>query len=155
MKKVGVVLLIAMLGLVGCGMNKAVIADRAQGPREVFVNLRNDPLLISIELKTILEAKGYRVALSTEEASRAVVKTSGESNVIYKSVSESPYRYELILAYQPIQDRVELIAASLRDREQNKILGTYRWTWDRFLPAPTIEVAIERIDENLLSKVFR
>lgn len=154
MKKV-VVILVAMLGLAGCGMNKAVIADRAQGPREIFVNLRNDPLLISIELKSILEAKGYRVAVSTEEASRAVVKASGDSNVIYKNVSESPYRYELILAYQPIQDRVELIAASLRDREQNKILGTYRWTWDRLLPAPTIEGAIERIDENLLSKVFR
>lgn len=154
MKKV-VVILVAMLGLVGCGMNKAVIAERAQGPREIFVNLRNDPLLISIELKTMLEAKGYRIALSTEEASRAVVKASGDSNVIYKNVSESPYRYELILAYQPIQDRVELIAASLRDREHNKILGTYRWTWDRLLPAPTIEGAIDRIDENLLSRVFR
>lgn len=148
-------ILLASSVLSACGVNKAIIADTTSGPREIFVNLANDPLLITIELKTILMAKGYKVALSSESADKAVVKNTDSGSVIYKNVSESNYRYELILGYQPVQNRIQLIAASLRDRKLNEVLGTYRWSWDRMLPAPTIEGAVEKIDENLLSKVFR
>jgi hypothetical protein len=140
--------------LAGCGVNKAMVSQKADGPKDLFVNLQRDPLLISIELRMILESKGYQVALSTEETRQAVVENTKNGSVIRKNVSQSNFRYELVLAYQPIQDRVQLIAASIRDRKENKVLGTYRWSWDRLLPAPTIEGAIEKIDQNLLSKVF-
>ena len=140
--------------LVGCGVNKSMVSQEADGPKDLFVNLQADPLLISIELRMILESKGYRVALSTEETGRAVVENTNSGSIVHKNVSQSNYRYELILAYQPIQERIQLIAASIRDRKENKVLGAYRWSWDRLLPAPTIEGAIEKIDQNLLSKVF-
>jgi len=150
------VILVVLFSLIlgGCGVNKAMVSQEADGPKDLFVNLQADPLLISIELRMILESKGYQVALSTEEAGRAVVENTNSGSIVHKNVSQSNFRYELILAYQPIQDRVQLIAASIRDRKENKVLGTYRWTWDRLLPAPTIEGAIEKIDQNLLSKVF-
>ncbi|KZY82261.1 hypothetical protein A3740_24420 [Oleiphilus sp. HI0068] len=59
-----------------------------------------------------------------------------------------------MLGYQPIQDRIKLIVASVRDREKNKILGTWRWSWSQMIPAPTIEGAIYLVEENLLAKVF-
>jgi len=142
------------LVLGACGVNKAIVSQQADGPKDLFVNLQADPLLISIELTMILESKGYQVALSTEESGRAVIHNTDNGSIIRKNVSQSNFRYELILAYQPIQDRIQLIAASIRDRKENKILGTYRWSWDKLLPAPTIEGAIEKIDQNLLSKVF-
>ncbi|PTU32412.1 hypothetical protein [Stenotrophobium rhamnosiphilum] len=141
--------------LSGCGVNKALIAGAAEGPKQIFINLQGDPLLIAIELKTLLAAKGYEVALNTEEAGKTVVQNTNTGSVIYKNVSDSRFRYELTLGYVPIQERIQLVAASIRDREQNKILGTYRWSWNQLAPAPTIERAIEMIDENLLVKVFR
>jgi len=139
----------------GCGVNKVIVSQTAEGPKDIFINLQGDPLLISIELKTSLESRGYHITLNTEEAGKMFVKDIDGGSIIYKNASDSPFRYELVLGYQPIQDRIQLIAASLRDRQQNKILGTYRWSWDRLLPAPTIEGAIDQIDKNLLSKVFR
>ncbi len=139
----------------GCGVNKAIVAQTAVGPKDLFVNLQGDPLLISIELRIGLESKGYRVDMNTEEAGKSVIQDTNNGSVVYKNASDSSYRYELLLSYQPIQDRIQQIAATVRDRQANKILGTYRWTWDRFLPAPTVEGAIELIDENLLSRVFK
>lgn len=148
-------ILLAACVVAGCGVNKATIAGTADGPRQIFVNLQGDPLLISIELKVLLAARGYEVALNTEEAGKAVVRNTSTGSVIYKNVSDSSYRYELTLGYVPIQERIQLIAASIRDREQNKILGTYRWSWNTLAPAPTIDQAIAMIDENLLAKVFK
>tara|TARA_R110001592_G_C13089558_1_gene743313 strand:+ start:1029 stop:1511 length:483 start_codon:yes stop_codon:yes gene_type:complete len=148
-------LLLISLCITACGVNKVKIASKATGPKELYVNLSQDPLLITIELKMILESIGYKVALSTEEANKAIkIHNDSQTETIYSNVSESTNRYELILGYQPIQDRIRLIAASVRDRKENKILGTWRWSWDQMLPAPTIEDAIYLIDENLLSKVF-
>lgn len=150
----GILVVLFSLMLGACGVNKAIVSQETDGPKDLFVNLQTDPLLISIELKMILESKGYQVALSTEESGRAVVENNQNRSVIHKNVSQSNFRYELILAYQPIQDRIQLIATSIRDRKENKILGTYRWSWNKMLPAPTIEGAIEKIDQNLLSKIF-
>ena len=147
---------LVLVGISGCGgVNKATIAGTAEGPKQIFINLQGDPLLIGIELKTLLASRGYEVALSTEEAEKSVVENTAKGSVIYKRVSESSFRYELTLGYVPIQERIQLIAASLRDREQNKILGTYRWSWNKMAPAPTIDKAIAMVDKNLLSKVFR
>ena len=84
-----------------------------------------------------------------------VIKNTSDGQIVYKNVSKSTFRYELVLGYQSNMGRVVLISASLRDREKNKILGTYRWTWDRMFPAPTPDEAVEQIDLNLLSKIFR
>lgn len=151
----GLCFLVITLFLISCGVNKVKIASKASGPKELYVNLSHDPLLITIELKMILESIGYKVALSTEEANKSIkILNDSQTETIYSNVSESNHRYELILGYQPIQDRIRLIAASVRDRKENKILGTWRWSWDQMLPAPTIEDAISLIDQNLLSKIF-
>ena len=151
----GLIILLISLCITSCGINKIKIADKATGPKELYVNLSNDPLLITIELKTILESKGYKVAFSTEESSKEVtIHSDPNTETTYKNVSSSNNRYELILGYQPIQDRIKLIVASVRDRENNKLLGTWRWSWSQMIPAPTIEDAIFQIEENLLAKVF-
>lgn len=148
------ILLFVVVFLSSCGVNKARIADTASGPKELYVNLQNDPLLISIELRQALETLGYVIAMSSEEAGMSAVVDSDTGKHIYHNITAVPYRYELILAYQPIQERVQLIAASVRDRQQNKVLGTYRWSWSQLAPAPTIDDAIVMIDQELLSKVF-
>ncbi|KZY37731.1 MULTISPECIES: hypothetical protein [unclassified Oleiphilus] len=151
----GVTIFLISLCMISCGINKIKIADKATGPKELYVNLSSDPLLITIELKTILESKGYKVALSTEESAKEVtIHADSNTETTYKNVSSSNNRYELILGYQPIQDRIKLIVASVRDREKNKILGTWRWSWSQMIPAPTIEGAIYLVEENLLAKVF-
>jgi len=147
-------LLLIVIFVSSCGVNKVRIAKSTNGPKNLYINLANDPLLISIELRSILETKGYKIALSSEESSKSVKVKDGNNEITYKNVSDSNYRYELTLGYQPIQGRIELIAASVRDRKNNTILGTYRWSWDHIMPAPTIEKAIIMIDENLLSKIF-
>ncbi|WP_018403843.1 hypothetical protein [Marinobacter gelidimuriae] len=152
--KVLVFFLVAIL-ITGCGVNKAKIASQAEGPKEIFVSLAGDPLLISVELKQELAFYGYAVALSTEESLKDVQVNSGDRSTTFKNVSDSNYRYELSLGYRPIQDRIQLIAASLRDRKTNTVLGTYRWSWSRGLPAPTIEEAIAMIHRNLLSPIFQ
>lgn len=147
-----------MVLLSGCGMNKVRISGVAEGQKELYVVLANDPLLISIEVKTILENNGYKIDLSTEspEMSQSVV----ESNVLttYKSVSQSTYRYELQIGYSTWfgvnSDKVAMIAASLRDRKNSKILGTWRWKWDQFVSPPTPEKAVEMIEKNLLRPIF-
>lgn len=141
--------------LVGCGVNKAKIAKEAEGPRDLYVSLANDPLLISIELKLELEARGYNVALSSEEYQQSVVVDHGDGKTIYHNANSAPHRYELSLGYQPIQDRIQTISALVRDRESGDVMATYRWTWNHMLPAPTIEGAIDMIDKNLLTPVFR
>ena len=70
MKKIVCIILVAAFILSGCGVNKVLISEQATGPKNLFINLSNDPELISIELKTILMSKGYSVALSTEESGR-------------------------------------------------------------------------------------
>lgn len=148
-------LCIISLTIFGCGVNKVKIAQTTNEPKELFVNLSNDPLLISIEIKTILEMNGYKVALNTEESHKSIKIKEGEKDIIYQNVSNSNYRYELVLGYRPVHDKIELIAASVRDRENDKILGTYRWSWDRtWTVAPTIEKAIEMVHSNLLMKIF-
>jgi len=152
MKSLMVVLVIA--ALTGCGTNKAMIASQANGPKEIFINMASDPLLISVELKSLLSEKGYDVSLSTEESGGVEWLANGEGGGLSRRVSDSSHRYEMTLSYRAIQDRFELIAASLRDRRSNQILGTYRWTWARLTPAPTVEGGIEMISDNLLDPVF-
>lgn len=148
------VVLVGLL-LSGCGVNKARIAQQAEGPKDLYVNLSSDPLLLSIELRAGLEARGYQVALNTEEVRRSAVVDREDGKTIYHNATDSPHRYELSIAYQPIQDRIQLISAAVRDRETGTIMGAYRWSWARLIPAPTIDGAIEMIDENLLTPVFR
>lgn len=151
-----ILLAVVVVVATGCGgVNKATIAGTATGPKQIFINFQDDPLLIGIELKTQLTSQGYEVALNTEESEQAVVQNTSSGSVIYKRVSNSTFRYELTLGYVPAGGRILSIAASLRDREQNTLLGTYRWSWDKLFAAPTIDAAIAMIDENLLAKVFR
>jgi len=150
-----VIMVMALLLVAGCGTNKAVIGGQASGPKELFVNMASDPLLISIELKAALQEKGYDVALNTEAVRTSQEVQQGNRTVVTQNVSQSQNRYELTVGYQPIQNRIQMIAASLRDRQTSELLGTYRWTWARLAPAPTIERAIGMIDQNLLAPVFR
>jgi hypothetical protein len=152
------IVIILLLSLYGCGVNKVRVADIADGPKDLFVSLTHDPLLISVELKAILESKGYRVALSTEEPAMAQTVINKNIATTYKSVSESVFRYELQIGYSTWygvnSDRIAMISASLRDREKNKILGTWRWKWDQLLSPPTPEEAVEMIENNLLNPIF-
>jgi len=154
MKKVLAVFLVAVF-LSSCGVNTVRIAEEANGPKELYVKLANDPLLISIDLRAVLEAKGYEVSLNTENTRRSAIVDEDGAKIIYHNVSGSTYRYQLSLGYQPIQDRIRMISAVVTDRESGKILGTYRWTWNTLLPAPTIVSAIDMIESNLLRPVFR
>ena len=155
-KKIWLVLTVVLAnGLIGCGVNKAIIANTTNGPKELFVTVQNDPLFASLEIKIILESKGYDVALSSEAGEKAVVENTTYGAIIHKNVSESSNRYGLMLSYRAQDERILEIAASVRDRDKNKLLGTYRWKWDKLFPAPKIEGAIDLIEENLLSKNFQ
>ncbi len=148
-------ILIPLLLLVAsCSSERIKIARSTDGPKQLFVIIQNDSELIALDVKQNLQNLGYKVVLSSEEGSRDIVRKSKDGKEILKNVSFSQNRYELVFNYKLSQERFVFMSATLRDRQENELLGTYKWEWNRLFPAPTIDSGINILNEKLLVKIF-
>ena len=97
----------------------------------VFVNMSSDPDLIVLDLQVQLESIGLTVDLSTAEASKSVTIAENDTMTTYKNVSDSQAPYELIITYSRGGYPYKIAwRAILRDRENKKLLGTYKYDFN-------------------------
>lgn len=131
----------------GCGYNKVNIVKQADGPKEIYISLIDDPLLLAVDLKTHLINKGFHVGIRGLEGHK-VKLSDGKKN--HNGISD--YRYELLLGYnvQSVPFRVTAVSASVIDYKENKVLGS----WQSSLNSNSREGLITGLDMNLLSQVF-
>ena len=126
-------------------------------PKDIFVNLSNDPDLVALDVQAALQARGFRVALSTGEAKKSQAVISGNTITTYDQVSESKFRYELIISY--IRGGYPYLIkwrAVLRDRTENKVLGTYKYDFNAAYQSLgwSNEKIIEDMIETLVVRSF-
>lgn len=142
--------------LTACSSSDQVrIAKKATGPKQIYVSLQGDSFAIAVDLKEYLKKHGYDAVLSIEEGQRDVVrKKSSDVTEVIKNATTSANRYELVFQFSMIQDRFFSINSMIRDREQNELIGTYRWQWNRMFPAPTVAEGLDMLNEKLLKPTF-
>lgn len=132
----------------GCGYNRVNIVKQADGPKEIFVSLIDDPLLLAVDLKKHLINKGFHVGIRELEGHKV---KSGDAKKNHDGISD--FRYELLLGYnvQSVPFRVTVVSASVIDYEENKVLGS----WHSSLSNNSRYEVFANIDMYLLSRVFR
>jgi hypothetical protein len=138
-----------------CTQKVLKIAKPTEGPKELHVILGNDPLLITLELKSVLRQHGIESSFSTEEVRKSTIidKENGES-VIYKSSTDSPYRYQMNFSYMihPVSNLVTGMVAQVWDSNNKEIIAKYSVrNLDWYLNA---DDAAERLYKDFISKLW-
>ncbi|MEX2963903.1 hypothetical protein [Microbulbifer sp. TYP-18] len=97
----------------------------------LFLNMANDPDLLALELQVLLEAEGLEVDLSSGESAMSQTIIDRNTLTTFENVSASQAPYELTVSYKRGGYPYRIIwHAILRDRENNTVIGTYKYDYD-------------------------
>lgn len=142
--------------LISCGStDKVRIAKKAEGPKELYVSIPTNEFGIALDLKEFLKQKGYKVVLNIEEGQKDIIrKNPDETTEVFKNATFSQHRYELVIQYSKIENRYYSLNSMIRDRQENEIIATYQWEWDRMFSPPTFLDLMEMIHSKFLQTTF-
>jgi hypothetical protein len=136
-------IILMTLSLIGCADSRSRVF-REMETKQVYLNIANDTDLISPELTIGLTELGFKVDSSISEARKYQAVKNG--NVITtSSISGSNKRYEVILSYNILQSRFVAYNIIVRDRDDDSLVATCKYRWDRLFPAPSIDSGVEDI----------
>ena len=144
-----------LVSLAACTQTTLKVAKVPEGPKAVHVILGNDPLLMTLELKSVLQLHGIDATFSSEEVRKErIVEESDRQSVIYKSSTDSPHRYQLNFSYMvhPVSNLVTAMVAQVWDAEKKEIVAKYSVrNLDWYLSA---DEAAERLYKDFISKLW-
>jgi len=139
----------------GCTQVNYKVAKTVSGSKSLHVVLANDPALITMDLKSVLNRHGIKSSFSSEEVKKEVlVQKSDNKSFLYNNVTDSPYRYQMKLLYlaNPVSNLVSSMSAEVYDSDSKEIIAKYSvrlidWQLNT-------EEASERLYQEFLSKIF-
>jgi hypothetical protein len=133
----------------GCGDSRSRVLKNMQD-KEIFLNLPNDSDLIGPELLMYLTEKGFKVSTSLSESNKLQTVTSSGVATTAR-VSNSNARYEVQIVYSIQMDRITAYNLIIRDRNDESLIATSKYRWNRVLPAPTIDEGVALISDFIVS----
>jgi len=140
-------LLLIVLTLVACADSRSREFKSLES-KNVYLNVPNDADLIAPEIMIGLQSAGFKVDSSTSEAKKYQELIQGNA-VTGVSISKSQKRYEVIVNYGIQQNRFVAYNIVVRDRDDESLVATKKYRWDRLFPAPSIDSGVQEIVEYI------